>query len=135
MAITITETTDLRNRDKADSVSLGEASLSRGYLYLCTPGPDAVRDVEAECDTDEPLRFGYHGTDIQPCAADWLADDGDGYVVISGCDSAEDIERVEGWTLEPLPDLETGEMWADGCWRAVVVRAHGDHEYTIAGSL
>jgi len=124
-----TETVDLR----AEAVPIAtlvhgdeHAQVQRGYVYRCSAeSADASEGV------------GYFGDDSPPCAAEYLccADASEGtYLVISTEASADDIHVVDGWNLEPAEDLEVGEVFDDGVWVVVVVKARG-HLCTVAGSL
>ncbi len=110
--------------------------LQRGYVYLCTPADeDAVTGVERE--DGEPICVGFHGNDMPPCGgAEFLCDwSNDGYLVISEHDYIGDLVAVDGWKLAPYLDGETGQTEDDGTWRVVFVKAFGEHEYLVAGTL
>ena len=48
---------------------------------------------------------------------------------------AERVACVDGWTATLADDLDEGRVENDGCWTAVIVRAHGGGEYTTCGHL
>ena len=124
------EAVSLKSPEPVTAVSLGEATLQRGYVYTCRltgDGPELFADAE----------FGFHGTARRPCAAEYLCDDDRdldaAYLVISTEDAAAAINTVEGWSLEPAV-LHPGDVFDDGTWSVVVVKCHGGHEYTVAGA-
>jgi hypothetical protein len=130
------KTVDLRVAAKIKTARLGDAELSRGYVYRCEPTSDEARHGSSG-DGEEPgFDFGYHGTDIPPCAAEYLCDDvdGSGYLVISTEEDHNAITTVEGWTLVPA-ELDAGDLFDDGTNSTVIVKRHGGHEYTVASTL
>lgn len=106
---------------------LGDATLQRGYIYSC--------QLTGEAPELEEGSFGFHGTDVPPCAAEYLCDDGESaYLVISSESDATAIQSVDGWTLVPA-ELKAGHLIDDGTWSVVIVKDHGNHEFTVAGTL
>lgn len=109
---------------------LGDATLQRGYVYSC-------QKTGEEPEMEDGGSFGFHGdaSTLPPCAAEYLCDDGDcGYLVISAESEADAIETVDGWSLAPAK-LEAGQLIDDGTWSVVVVKCHGGHRFTVAGTL
>lgn len=123
------EIVNLKIETPVKTVHLGDAMLQRGYVYSC-------KRTGEEPELENGSGFGYHGTDVPPCAAEHLCDlnEGDGYLVISTEEHASAIEAVDGWTLAPA-DVGGGDYFADGTWCVAIVKCHGGHEFTVAGTL
>lgn len=124
------EVVDLRIEERVAKAHLGDACAMRGYVYTCRQVADSA---EVESEDGEEIGIGYHGGDMPPCAAEYLCDQEDGYLVISTEESADDIETVEGWEIVPAK-LDAGDFFNDGTWSLAVIRCHGGHKYTCAGS-
>ena len=123
---------EIRNQGPEEAIAFGWR-IQKGYVYQL----DAADESAWECSAGEGLfregkRFGYHGSDVPPCGADYLYADGSELLVISDESDSADIDTVKGFTLTPIV-LEAGDHRHDGTWEFRVLAVKSDGETTLAG--
>ena len=126
------------NNAGPDTIQTHGWQIQRGYVYRVVAADESAWECTKEIPLEdgsihfEDIRFGYFGSDVPPCGADYLYDEDGDYLVISCEADPADIDTVEGFTLERA-ELQEGEHYSDGTWQFRVLEVSSDGEVILAG--